>query len=58
MLDRIFEYCEGIAELEAFFSVVQPVLSLKNHEFGLGDNPSDRIDRLQTKFNDVFHAGE
>lgn len=58
MLDRIFEYCEEVAELEAFFSVIQPVLSLKNHEFGLGDNPSNRIDRLQTKFNDVFHAGE
>ena len=58
MLERVWNYFDTADELLALFKVVQPVLSIKNHEFGVSDSPNERISRLQGKFVDVFHCDE
>lgn len=58
MLERIWNYFDSAEEMLCLFKVVQPVLSIKSHEFGISDNPSKRISRLQGKFADVFHCEE
>lgn len=56
MLERVWNYFDSAEEVLCLFKVVQPVLSIKNHEFGISDNPSERVSRLQGKFVDVFHC--
>ena len=58
MLERVWNYIDNADDMLCLFKVVQPVLSIKNHEFGISDTPNERVSRLQSRFADVFKCDE